>query len=117
MESSLAELLPHESICILLKLWIKKSRCSVVMARQNNKFEPAHNKTYNNKACVTSKSSDQPVHLLSLAKATVYPSLDGPVGVEGTCDQRRLWSDCADAQADLSLRWSHKCYCRFRRAE
>ena len=25
----------------------------------------------------------------------------------------RLWSDCADAQADLSLCWSHKSYCRF----
>ena len=22
------------------------------------------------------------------------------------CDQRRLWRDCADAQARLSLRWS-----------
>ena len=28
----------------------------------------------------------------------------------------RLWSDCADAQADLSLRWSHKSYCKFCRA-
>ena len=24
-----------------------------------------------------------------------------------SCGQRRLWSDCADAQADLSLRWAH----------
>ena len=23
------------------------------------------------------------------------------------------YSDCADAQADLSLRWSHKSYCKF----
>ena len=23
------------------------------------------------------------------------------------CGQRRLWSDCVDAQADLSLRWAH----------
>ena len=24
-----------------------------------------------------------------------------------SCGQRRLWSDWADAQADLSLRWAH----------
>ena len=38
------------------------------------------------------------------------------VAVEGICDQRSVWSDCADAQADLSLRWSHKSYWRFCRA-
>ena len=27
--------------------------------------------------------------------------------------QRRLWSDWADAQADLSLRWAHKPFCWF----
>ena len=30
-----------------------------------------------------------------------------PEIVEGTCDQRRLWSDCADAQAVLSRCSSH----------
>ena len=29
---------------------------------------------------------------------------------------RRLWSDWADAQADLSLRWVHKSFCWFRHA-
>ena len=33
--------------------------------------------------------------------------------VESTCDQQRLWSDCANAQSDLSLCWSHKSYCWF----
>ena len=27
--------------------------------------------------------------------------------------QRRLWSDWADAQADLSLHWAHRPYCKF----
>ena len=27
--------------------------------------------------------------------------------------QRRLWSDWADAQADLSLRWAHSCFVGF----
>ena len=47
----------------------------------------------------TSKDSDQP----SMARVFIHPSLDSPEAVEGTCNQRRLWSDCADAQADLSL--------------
>ena len=65
-----------------------------------------------NKTRVTSKVSDQPVHPPSMARVLVYSSLDSLKAVEGTCDQRRLRSDCANAQADLSLRWSHKSYCR-----
>ena len=30
-----------------------------------------------------------------------------------SCGQRRLWSDWADAQADLSLRWEHRSFCLF----
>ena len=30
-----------------------------------------------------------------------------------SCGQRRLWSDLADAQADLSLRWAHMPLCCF----
>ena len=30
-------------------------------------------------------------------KVLVYPSLDRPEAVEGTCDQQILWSDCVDA--------------------
>ena len=46
--------------------------------------------------------------LCSLANVFVYPSLDSQEAVEDTYDQRRLWSECVDAQADLSFRWSHK---------
>ena len=49
----------------------------------------------------------------SMARVPVHPYLDNLEAVEGACDQRRLWSDCADAQSDLSLCWSHKSYCRF----
>ena len=73
--------------------------------------EPAHDKTYN-KIYVTSNDSAQPVHPPSMT-FLVYPSLDSLEAVEDTCDQRILWSDCADAQADPSLCWSHKSYCRF----
>ena len=29
------------------------------------------------------------------------------------CEQQRLWSDWADAQADLSLCWAHRAFCWF----
>ena len=51
-----------------------------------------------------------------MARVFVYSSLNSLEALEGTCDQRRLWSDCADAQADLSLCWLHKSYCGFCRA-
>ena len=76
---------------------------------------PAHDKI-NIKTYVTSKDSDQPVQPPSMTRVFVYLPLNSLVAVEGQCDQRRLWSDCADAQADLSLRLSHQCYCRFCRA-
>ena len=68
-------------------------------------YEPAHDGTWN-KTCMTSKDSDQPVQQpsTSMASVLVYPSLINPEAVEGKCDQRRLRSDCADAQSDLSLR-------------
>ena len=47
--------------------------------------EPVHDKNCN-KTCWTSKDSNQSV----LAKSLVYPSLDNPEAVQGTCDQRRL---------------------------
>ena len=75
-------------------------------------YEPAHDKIYN-KTCVTSKASDQSVHPPSIARIFVYLSLDSPEAAEGTYDQWRLWLDYADAQADLSLHWSHMSYCRF----
>ena len=64
---------------------------------------------------VTSKDSDQPIHPPNMV-SFLFSSLYSLEAVEGTCEQRRLWSDCANAQADLRLRWSHKPYCRFYRA-
>ena len=63
-----------------------------------------HDKTY--KTSVTSKDSDQPVHPPSMTRVLIYPSLDGLAAAEGSCIGKD--SD-ANAQADLSLRWMHKC--------
>ena len=98
--------------CSSLLLRIPKNgsavKCTVrTMQTCQIKFEPAHDKPYC-KTCVTSRDSDQPVHPSGLARALVYPFLNSLGAVEDACDQRRLWSDCADTQADLSLRSSHK---------
>ena len=52
-------------------------------------YEAADNKTYN-KICMTSRDTDQPVRPLSTARVFIYPSLDSPEAVEGTCDQQSL---------------------------
>ena len=44
-------------------------------------------KTYN-KTCVTSKDSDQPVHLVRMPRVRFHTSLASPEAVEGTCDQQ-----------------------------
>ena len=62
-----------------------------------------------NKTCVTSKDLDQHVQPPSMARVSFNPLWIA----------RRLYKahasseDCVDAQADLSLHWSHKSYCRF----
>ena len=91
--------------------WLHKPYCRFC----DHDLNIAHNETYN-KTCVTSKYSDQPEYPSSKATIHVYPYLDSLEAVEGTCDQRRLWSDSADAQTNLSIRWSYKSYCRFCRA-
>ena len=52
-------------------------------------YEPAYDKTHN-KTCATSKDSDKPVHLRSMARVVIYPSLDSTEAIENICDQRRL---------------------------
>ena len=71
------------------------------------KFEPAYSKTYN-KTYATSKDSDQP----SMARVLVHPSMDSPEAIKAYVISED-WSDCADTQADLFLRWLDKIYCRF----
>ena len=64
-------------------------------------------------AFAPSEDSDQPGHSPSLNRVFVVRmkkpwDLSYPMSV-----QRRLWSDWADAQADLSLRWAHMPFCWF----
>ena len=60
--------------------------------------------------CAPSEDSDQPGHPPSLIMPRLIRvfavRIMGSLGPKlSSCGQRRLWSDWADAQADLSLRW------------
>ena len=76
------------------------------------KFEPAHNKTYN-KTYATSEDSDQPVHLHSLLRVfTDCMCLLQPPGYSKR-DKGESLTYWVDVQADLSLCWLQRLYCRF----
>ena len=66
-------------------------------------------KTWQNQQneCAPSKDSDQPGHPPSLTRVFAVRMKKPWVISHPLSAQRRLWSDWADAQADLSLRWAH----------
>ena len=57
--------------------------------------------------CAPSEDSDQPGHPPSLIRVFAVCMKKAWVLSYPLCAQRRLWSDWADAQDDLSLRWAH----------
>ena len=74
--------------------------------------EPQHDKT-TKMTCEPSEISDQPGHPPILIRIFTMRS-NGSYGPNlSSCGQRRLWSNWADAQTDLSLRWAHIPYCWF----
>ena len=80
--------------------------------RQETRNEPPHNKT-NKMACAPSEDLDQPGHPPSLIRVFTIRMKKVWVLSYPLSAQRRLWSDRADAQADLSLRWAHMPLCWF----
>ena len=75
-------------------------------------FELHRDKT-NKMACAPSEDSDQPGHLPSLIRDFAVCMKKVLVLSYPSSGQRRLWLDWADAQIDLSLRWSHMPFCWF----
>ena len=75
-------------------------------------IEPPHDKT-NKMACVPSEHSDQPGHLPSLIRIFAVCMKRAWVLSYPLSTQQRLWSDWADAQADLSLHWAHSHFVGF----
>ena len=63
--------------------------------------------------CVPSKDSNQPRHPPSLIRVFAVCMKKPWVFSYPLSAQRRLWSDWADAQADLSLRWAHSHFVGF----
>ena len=57
--------------------------------------------------CAPSEDSDQSGHPPSLIRVFAVRMKKAWVLSYPLSAQRRLWSDWADAQADLSLRWAH----------
>ena len=63
--------------------------------------------------CVPSEDSYQPGQLPSLIRVFAVRMKKARVLSYPVSAQWRLWSDWADAQADLSLRWAHIPFCWF----
>ena len=74
--------------------------------------EPHRDKT-NKMARAPSKTSDQPGHPPSLIRVFAIRLKKARILSYPLIAQQRLWSDWADAQADLSLRWAHTPFCWF----
>ena len=76
------------------------------------KSEQEHSKTYK-MTCAPSEDSEQLVYQRSLISvfAGRYMSSQGSKAPSG--GKRRLWPDCQDVQADLSLSRIHTSNCRF----
>ena len=77
-----------------------------------NTNEPCHDKT-NNMAFAPSEDSDQSGHPPSLIRVFAVRMKKAWVLSYPLRAPQRLWSDWADAQADLSLRWAHSHFVGF----
>ena len=64
-------------------------------------------------ACAPSEDSDQPGQPLSLIRVFAVRLKKARILSCPLSAQQRPWSDWADAQADLSLRWAHMPFCWF----
>ena len=74
--------------------------------------EPPHDET-NKMACAPSEDTDQTWHPPSLIRVFAVHMKKAWVLSYPLSAQRRLWSDWADAQADLSLCWAHSHFVGF----
>ena len=95
-----------KSVCTLRLLMVMhcdselRCICAALWQNQQNDWAP-------------SEDSDQPGHPPSLVRVfTVRMKKDWILSYP-LSGQRRLWSDWADAQADLSLRWAHSHFVGF----
>ena len=86
---------PHQQSCLRSPIWTENV-LKWAATWQNQQSE-----------CVPSEDSFQPGHPPSLIRVFAVRLKKPCVLSYPLSTQRRLWSDWADAQADLSLRWAH----------
>ena len=93
----------------------RKISCSLSEHRENwaTSWQNQQNCKTNKIACAPSKDSDQPAHLPSLIRVFAVRMKKPWVLSYPMSAQQRLWSDWADPQADLCLRWAHRSFCCF----
>ena len=96
------------------QIFIKRDSCYLYINSfmQNFLVEPPRDKT-NIVACVPSEDSDQPRHPPSLIRVFAVRMKKPWVLSYQLSAQRRLWSDWANAQTDLSLHWAHSHFVGF----
>ena len=85
---------------------------SLTILEDQSRFEPLHDKT-NKMTRAPSEDSDQPWHPPSLIRVFAVRMMKAWTLSCPLSAQRRLLSDWADAQADLSLGWAHMPFCWF----
>ena len=84
----------------------------IITTIQRDILEPRHDKT-NKLTCTPSEDSDQPGHPPSLIRAFAVRMTKPWALIYPLSIQKRLWSDWADAQADLNRQWEHVLCCWF----
>ena len=80
---------------------------------RNMRWNKPHYDKTNKMTCTPSEDSDQPGHTPSLIRVFAVRMKKDWVLSYPLSAQRRVRSDWADAQADLSLHWVHMSFCWF----
>ena len=101
-----------EAVCKATTMVLFEEYSDIYSYVDPDTFEPPHDKT-NKLACAPNEDSDQPGHPHWLIRVLAVRMKKAWIISYPLSAQRRLWSDWADAQADLSLRWAHMPFCWF----
>ena len=104
---------------VMWLIWLKEYKCVCVsvcvcvsgMPTFPNNWAASLQNQEND--CAPSEDSDQPGHPPRLIRGFAVRIKKAWVLSYPLRAQRRLWSDWADAQAELSLRWAHMPFCWF----
>ena len=89
--------------------WVHKIH---IVYKRCNIFELTHIKT-NKMACASSENSDQPGYPPSLIRVSAVRMKKAWLLSYPLSTKQRLWSDGANAQADLRLRWAQSHFIGF----